>query len=449
MRGLRSTIVLILVLGGLGAYIYFVTWKKPATAADSKQEKLFASLQADKIDELKIKAEAGDTTSLKKDAGGWQLVAPITAKADQAEASAITSNLASASLTRVIDEKPADLKDYGLSQPRIEVAFKAAGDKDYQRLLIGDKTPSGADLFAKRNNEPRVFLVPAVNETTFNRSTFELRDKTLIKFERDKVDAIEVNAAGKLLQVAKQGNEWKIVKPVQARADYGSIEGLIGRLQSVQMKTIVSEEPTPADLKKYGLDKPETTVNVNLGSARATLALGGKAEDTTVYVRDASKPAVMTVESTFADELKKNADEFRRKDIFEFRAFNATRLEITRNGQTAVFEKVKAPDDKTPEKWRRVSPNPADVDRDKIDAALSKLANLRAASFTESTAKTGLDAPAITVLVKFEDGNKEDRVTFGKNDADTFAARPGDAGAAKIDAADMTEVLKALDDISK
>ena len=29
MRGLRSTIALIVVLAGLGAYIYFVTWKAP------------------------------------------------------------------------------------------------------------------------------------------------------------------------------------------------------------------------------------------------------------------------------------------------------------------------------------------------------------------------------------------------------------------------------------
>ena len=44
MRGLRSTIALIVVLGGLGAYIYFVTWKKPAEPA-SKQEKVFAGVR--------------------------------------------------------------------------------------------------------------------------------------------------------------------------------------------------------------------------------------------------------------------------------------------------------------------------------------------------------------------------------------------------------------------
>ena len=45
MRGLRSTIALLVVLIGLGAYSYFVVSKKSDSAA-TKQEKLFASLEA-------------------------------------------------------------------------------------------------------------------------------------------------------------------------------------------------------------------------------------------------------------------------------------------------------------------------------------------------------------------------------------------------------------------
>ena len=62
------------------------------------------------------------------------------------------------------------------------------------------------------------------------------------------------------------------------------------------MKSIVPGEPTPADLKKYGFDKPEATVTLNAGSTRATLLLGAKAEEGTIYARDVSKPVVMTVE---------------------------------------------------------------------------------------------------------------------------------------------------------
>jgi hypothetical protein len=451
MRGAKSTIALVVLLAGLGAYFYFVTSKLPEGGADAakKQEKVFTGLDATKIEEIKVTSAAGDATTLKKDGSGWQIVQPLTAKADESEATSITSALAAAEISRVIDENPSNLNEYGLSNPRIAIDFKAAGDKDYRRLLIGEKTPTGANIYAKRNDEKKVFAIPAFQETSLNRTTFDLRDKVLLKFDREKVDAIDVTAAGKTLAIAKGTGDWRIAKPIQTSADFGSVEGLIGRLQSAQMKSMVADEASPADLKKYGLDKPEATVNLNAGSSRATLLIGAKAPDgTTVYARDAARPAVVTIESTLLDELKKGADDYRRKDLFEFRPFNATHIELSRNGQTVVLDRVKGQSDK-PDTWKRASPNPGDVDKDKMDSLLSKLSNMRAASFVESTAKTGLDKPALTVTVKFDEGKKDEKVTFGQSGTDVFASRPGEPGAAKADTADFNEVTKSLDEISK
>ena len=448
MKGFRSTIALIVVLAGLGAYIYFVTWKTPEGGGDTgkKTDKVFAGVQADKIEEIRISTSGGDATTVKKDNATWQVVQPVAAKADETEVSGITSALATTDIVRVIDENPSSLTDYGLSNPRIEVDFKVAGDKDYRKLLIGEKSPTGSDLFAKRNDEKRVFLIPAFQETTFNKDTFALRDKVVLKFERDKVDGVEVDAAGKTLVMAKDGADWKIRKPLETRADYGSVEGLIGRVQTVQMKSIAADQAAPADLKKYGLEKPAATVNINAGSARATLLIGGKATDTTVYARDASKPAVVTVESALMDDLKKGADDYRRKDLFEFRAYNANRVELIRGKDVVVFERVKGQGENAQDKWRRVSPNAADADRDKVDAMLAKLANLRATSFVDGK---GALRPALEIHVKFDDGKKEERVTFVKDGADVLALRPGEPGAAKTDAADLTETLKSLDELSK
>ena len=449
-RGLWTTLVLIVVLAGLGAYIYFVLNKQPeASASSSKQEKVFASAPSDQIDEVKVTSSAGDATTLKKDNGAWQIVEPIAAKADDAEVNGITTALGSVEIARVIDENPANLNDYGLSNPRIEVDFKTRSDKAYERLLIGEKSPTGADLFAKRNDEKKVFLIPAFQETTFDKKTFDLRDKTLLKFDRDKVDALNVTAGGKALGFAKEGSDWALKKPVQVKADFGSVEGLIGKVQSAQMKSIAAADPSPADLKKYGLDKPQATLELDAGSSKATLLVGAKADDNTVYARDASKPMVVTIDKSLTDDLNKGADDYRVKDLFQFRAYNANHIEITRGDQKVVFDRVKGQGDSAPDKWHRASPNAADLDRDKVDAALAKLANMRAASFVESSAKTGLDKPAMAVYVKFDDNKKEERVTFGKTGDDVFSARGSEPGAMKIDAADFTEFNKSLDELSK
>jgi hypothetical protein len=451
MRGLRSTLALVIVLGGLSAYIYFVTWKKPANEGEPKQDKVYASLEADKIEEIHVKSPTGETT-VKKSGGSWQIVEPLQAPAEEAKASGVTTSLAALPLTRVVDENPTDLKDYGLAEPRIDVGFKLTGDKDYRHFLIGDKSPTGSDLFAKRSDEKRVVLIASFQETNYSLSTFDLRDKTIIKFDRDKVDGVEVTSGTMMMRLSKEGTDWKIAAPKPLRTDSPSVDGLLNRLQTLQMKTAESENPGAADLKKFGLDKPQVTLNLMAGSTKASLIIGSPtdANNSAVYVRDASKTVVMTMDALLAEDLKKGVDPYRQMNLFDFKPYTLTRLEVARGGQTVVFEKVKGKDDKTPDKWQRVSPSPGEVDKDKMEGLLQKLSNMRAASFVESTAKTGLASPVMTVTAKFDEGKKEERVVFGKVDNDAFASvPPGEPGAAKFDPPPLTEALAALDELSK
>ena len=84
-----------------------------------------------------------------------------------------------------------------------------------------------------------------------------------------------------------------------------------------------------------------------------------------------------------------------------------------------------------------------------METLLGKLESLRAASFVDSAARTGLDKPLLTVYAKFEDGKKEERVSFAKAGADAYAAVPGQPGALKIATTDFDDMMKALDAVSK
>jgi hypothetical protein len=454
MRGLRSTIALLVVLLGLGAYIYFVTWKQPESGAEAAKERVFVALDADKIDEMKVKSESGDTTTLKKANGMWQMTAPLTVKADDMPASALATNLSTLEITRVVDENPVDLKEYGLDSPRVEIEFKASGDKTYadaHRLFLGGKSATGGDLFARRDADKRVILVPGYTDPIFNRATFDLRDKTLVAVDREKIERLDLSPGGPgatSLQFAKDGTDWKLTRPIAAVADYQAVDALVSRLQTVAMKSIVAEPATPSDLKKYGFDKPQATLTLTAGGAARSLIIGGKATGDDVYVRDSSKPLIATADGGLLKDLQKSADDYRRKEIFAFRGYSTDRLELTRDGQTMVFEKVKA-QGQAPEKWHRVSPNAGDPDAMAMENLLVKCETLRGASFVGSTAKTGLDKPSLTVYAKFEDGKKEERVSFAKAGTDVYASVPGQPGAVKIATADFDELMKALDVVSK
>jgi hypothetical protein len=441
MRGLRFIILLIIAIP-IAWYAYYDSTKGPVDDSP-KRDKVF-TVEAEKIEELEIKSESGDRTTLRRKGTDWEIVQPVTSPSDQAAVSGITSNLTSVEIQRVIDEKPADLKEYGLADPRVEVAFKANGQQ--RRLQLGQKTPSGSDVYAKVNDDPKVFLVSSYLDSTFNRGTFDLRDKSVLKLDREQIDTMEVTATGRTARFEKKSGEWQIAQPPAGRADFSAIDGLVSRVSSVQMKSVV---PDASDLKQYGLDKPAVTVRLGSGSSQATMLIGGAADtEASVYAKDLSRPAVFTIDSTLLEDLKKDPSEYRQKDLFDARSFNTTRLEIVRNGQTTVFEKtkVKDKDGKEEEKWRQTAPSARDVDAAKIEALMSAATGARATSFVDSAAKTGLDKPELSVGVKYDEG-KEERVTFARSGDSAYASRVGSPGAAKIDTSVIDAIVKALEDL--
>ena len=435
MRGLTSTIVLAVVLAGLVGYIYFVDAKKSDSGAPAR-DKAFKTVEADAIEELQIKSADGERARLRKADKGWQLVEPNAADADASELSSLTTGLTGLEVQRVVDENPADLKQYGLNPPRVEVGFRLKGDKDFRRLEIGEKTPTGGDLYARKPDDKKVFLISSFLDNTFNRTPFDLRDKGILKFERDKVDGIEVVNGPVTLQFIRKDMDWKIVKPIAARADHGAVESLVTRLSSGQMKKLVAAEET--DLKQYGLDKPSVTATVSTGSARASLALG-KTEKDAAYAKDLSRPIVFTVDPALATDLQKTVGDYRRKDVFEFRSFNANRVEIRRGADTLTFEKTKDKDNK--EIWRTASGQTADTT--KVEDFLTRLSNLRAQAF-EQAQPAAMKSPEITATVRFDE-SKMETVTLGRSGNDVFAARADEPGAAKLDKTPYEETIKALD----
>jgi hypothetical protein len=444
MRGLRTFGGLVVVLIALGGYLYFVESKRPAGSDAEKKEKAF-TVEADKVEEFTVKSESGERTTLKKNGADWQIVQPAGVKPDSAEVSGITTNLASLEIQRVIDENPSDLTEYSLAQPRVELTFKAAG-KDH-KLLIGRKTPPGSDLYARIDDQKRVVLIPSFVDTTFNRTTFDLRDKAVLTVNRDEIGSLSVTTPTSTMRFEKAGNEWKLTQPVAGRSDFSAVEALVSRVTTLQMKSIAAPQAT--DLAQYGLDKPAATVTIGSGSSQATLAVGKSAGEGTVFARDLSKPVIVTVESSLADELKKGPGDYRQKDLFDARAFNSTRLELVRNGVTTAFEKVKSKDKdgKDQETWKQVAPAAKDADQTKVENLISAATQARATSFVDAPAKGVLDKPELTVTIKSNEGKREEKVTFGRSGSDVFAARSGEPGAAKIDASALDGIVKALEEI--
>jgi hypothetical protein len=443
----RSTLILFVVAIALGGYLYFVESKR--TIPDENAKKKVFSADATKINQLEIKVSGGEVTGLRKGANdAWTIVKPVEATADRNSASDIATNLANLEEDREVDPNAADLKTYGLAEPRIDVTFHIDGEKEPRRLLIGDKTPAGTGMYAKLPANNRVFLVGMSLDTSLNKSTFDFRDKTALAFDQGKVDSLEIASSGQTIRLEKTGEEWKLSKPIQAPADFVGVNGLLGQLQSAQMTALKDKPEDLKDLKQYGLDKPQVVATIGMGSATARFELGNEADAGSVWARDPSKNAVFSVNNGVATELKKKLDDLRRKEVFEFRPYNTTRFEITRGTTTRAFERVKGTGDNAVDTWKQVVPADKAVDSSNFEGVLLDLSNLRAESFVDRAGPaTGHNTPAATIVVKFDDGKKEERVTIGTAASSVFATRPDQPGALKLESGKYEAAVKKLDSI--
>ena len=439
MRGGKSLAILAVVLIGLVAYIFFVDRKKPASDAPEVKAKAFA-VDADQIDALDIKPATGEAIRAEKINGMWQLVAPEKVEADQAQLSNAVSSLASLDITRVVDDNPGDLSQFGLNPPKVDVAFRVKGQKDEKHLLIGEKTATGGDLYAKTPDQKRVFLVASFLENTFNRTPFDLRDKAALKFDQTKVNDIELTHDGTTIELAKMGDDWLVTKPARTRADFAGTEAILTALSGAQMQKLEATgiNGDSKDLKMYGLDKPDSTITVSAGSSKATLAIG-KMTDMSVYARDVSRPLVFTLPQTTATDLEKNMDTLRRKDMFDGRSFDTAHVELHRGAETIVLDKSKDKDGK--DVWKNGSGK--QVDTAKVEDMLTKLSNIRAQLFQDRVDPV-LKMPTLTATLKRDNG-KSETVTFARNGNAVLANRTDEPGSATVEVMAFNDAMTAID----
>jgi len=448
MQSGKSLLGLLVVATALGGYIYFVEMKRePAPRSGAPvREKVF-TLETGSIERLEITNAAAETTTVVRQDAEWAITAPSPADADIVEVSTVVSSIESLERTRVVVETPESLTPFGLEPARITVAFSVAGESDPRRLRIGNRTPTGGDLYAQVEGAPAVFLIGSYLEDTFNKSPFDLREKSVLTFSRDGADTLAITRGTTRVALTKSGSDWRVSAPINAAADYAAVDGIIGRLFQARMASLVSADGT-GTLRSFGLDTPQAVVTVGTGSSQAQLAIGKAAEDDTyVFARDLSRPLVFTVDKTLLDELTKTPADFRTKDLFGFRSFNASAFTISSGGTAYTFTKGPGEGENAADVWTMTSPTSKVPDASKMTDLLTTTSNLRAESFVTTAFASG---ETVTVTVTYTDVStpRTETVTLRKSGTVVHAMRDGEPGAAVVSTTDYDRVIALLQEIA-
>lgn len=242
----------------------------------------------------------------------------------------------------------------------------------------------------------------------------EEEGERLLSFNEDEVESIILSYPQQEIQLKKgPSKKWKITQPLQVAADESTISGILATLNTSKVNRTIEENPSPRDLKAFGLDKPQVKVSITLQMEESlpTILVGGKTPvGNSAYVKREGEPAVFLTNALLRSSLDKKLYDFRNKTIIELKGDAVKQL--TLQGAKGDFALIKKG-----EEWFIDQPKSYRADQVEIKGMLSTIRNMSARDFLEESPsdlkKYGLDQPRLQVTVLMGEKGEQKKILFG------------------------------------
>jgi Domain of unknown function (DUF4340) len=429
----HGLIVAVIVLAALTGTLYWSNHRKPAetlvSASAESPPKILTLNQAD-ITGVAIKKKNGEVLALvKNDAGKWQITTPNQFRADQDAVSSLLSTLSALNSDRLIEDKAANLEQYGLAQASLEVEVTEKSKKT-DKLLIGDDSPSSSAVYATLAGDPRVFTVASYTKNSLDKGTKDLRDKRLMTFESDKVTRIELQAKKQVIEFGRNKEQWQIVKPGPFRADGFQVDDLLRNLSDAKMDLTANEDEKKA-AAAFSSGTPVAFAKVTDASGTQELQLRKHKDD--YYAKSSVVEGVYKVASGIGSGLDKSLDDFRNKKLFEFGYADPEKIELHDGPKNYSLSR-------SGEDW---SLSGAKMDASSVRTLVGKIRDLMASKFPES----GFTTTVFDITVTSNDGKRTEKVLIAKNGERYVAKRENEPSLYELNSSDVTELQKSASEV--
>jgi hypothetical protein len=222
------------------------------------------------LDADKAVLERGDRKiTFAKVGVAWKVTEPLAAPAESGELEALVADFGKLRVDTWVDKKTVDLKTYGLDKPEARWTV-SDGDKPVLTLLLGKKAPDGRVYAMTDTSE----LVGLLDPSLTIRVQAEYRQRKPWDLDPAQAQIVEVAKGEVKFEFQKAGPAWtdpaKPADPLDGRV----VNELLGTLGALRAERYAVDKG--ADLKLYGLEKPEEVITVTAQNGqKQVLQIGG------------------------------------------------------------------------------------------------------------------------------------------------------------------------------
>jgi hypothetical protein len=391
----------------------------------------------------------GDTIAIEPAGDKWRITRPVALAADSGEMNDLLDKLNADKVKEFVADAPRSRDAYGLDRPvRISVHTGKDKDRATRTLLVGRVDADKKGVYAMREGEASVLLLPEEIAKLVPRNVAAIRNKQLVDFDREKVSWVQLDSPKGAVTLVREKDRWTITAPQTLPADQVEAGALLARLRELRAQAFLSDDA--AGISRY---VPKPTVRVSIseqGGTPTTVVLAPSPErrggQPSAYAAVADKGPVVLVEGKAIDDLSRSVTELRDHALFSgIEPKDVKRVRVRAGGQTAVLERSGDAD------WKLLEPTKGTARATRVDDVLYSVRALRWKDIVspggEDAAKYGLDAPSMEVVLLKADGGELARLTVGKREGDIAYVRTASGPAIyAVDARTLGAAPKIPDD---
>src|SRR5262245_45056456 len=231
----QTSVVLAVLLAAVGVfyYVYDVRMAPEREKAEGRKGRVFNAETAE-VTQLALKRPT-ESIEVKREGEGWQMSAPLKARADKGPVEEVITNALTSKIDREIAAAPASPAEFGLDKPAAELTLTLKDGKALG-LLLGAKSPTGVWVYAQERGKPNVFVIGDSVLRDATRPVSDFRDKTILAFDRQQVTGVDIVSREETIALEPVDHRWKLTRPLALAADPDTVAGFLDKLGSAKVK---------------------------------------------------------------------------------------------------------------------------------------------------------------------------------------------------------------------
>ncbi|HWL51188.1 MAG TPA: DUF4340 domain-containing protein [Chthoniobacteraceae bacterium] len=398
----RTTLLLLLVAGGLLAYIFFYDMHRPGTRVAAVQEAFVWNFPPDGIDGITID-DGRERIELRKEGVRWEVRRPVK---DDASPEMVGQLLALSGALRKENTLPPEeltreaYREFGVDKGRLKLELHGKGAPP--PLWFGKETAVEGKGYVRVEGEAAVDIVDNTLRHLIKQPADDFRDRRLTDIEGPHVERLTIRTKQGEIELVRHGENWELHKPLKARAGEQAVTDLIRSLLHTEILAFIPEKG--ANLNAFGLSEPRAVVTLQASShdEPVRLEIGASKEVTdngetaATYARLSTRHSLYELPQRIERILTLKPNDLRDRHLLRLQLDVVDRIRLQRDDSEALHLRRE-----NEERWVDQEDPSLTFPAAKVAAMVEALTSAQAVEFVSQQetdlARYGLDQPSLKI----------------------------------------------------